>query len=122
MIVLQIMMDPILPSSRQFHVLLPLPPPLPLLFSSFSKTHRWRVQGGPESLSHFLTPHLEAFSITLALGQFPLLIISVLISLSLQIPGLNFACLSGLTLWQGPWEDLHHHFFLLPQTCLLPLP
>lgn len=95
--VLQTTMDPILPSSRQCHVLLPLPPPLPLLFSSFSKTHRWRVQVGLESLSHFLTPHFGAFSITLGLGQFPLLIISVLISLSLQITGLNFACLGGLT-------------------------
>lgn len=109
MIVLQTMMDPILPSSREFHVLLPLPPPLPLLFSSFSKTYRWRVQVGLESLSHFLTSHLGAFSITLALGQFSLLIISVLISLSLQFTGLNFAHHSGLTFWQGPWEDHHHH-------------
>lgn len=88
------------------------------LFSSFSKTHRWRVQVRLESLSHFLTSHL----IALALGQFFLLIISVLISLSLQFTGLNFACHSGLTLWQGPWEDHHHHLLLLPQTCLLPVP
>lgn len=98
-------------SSREFHVFLPLPPPLPLLFS-FSKTHRWRVQVGLESLSHFLTSHLGAFSITLALGQFSLLIISVFISLSLQFTGLNFACHSGLTLWQGPWKDHHHHLLV----------
>ena len=60
----------------------------------------------PESLSIPAAPQFGAgvqgaFSPLLTSDQFPLLIISALISLALQITGLNFTCHTRLTLWQG---------------------